>query len=342
VNGKIVGGMTPIELSLELDLAGQSLILVVSRYRIEVSGSPFARNDQSMLPNIKAGATWWQDDSDYNASQRLDWNEINAIGNDYPVCTNPQQILHLEQMQMKQNANSQHSATMGYAQYNDSGGKVKKEQVNRNKHDCFNRSPEKQIRSKSNHHEREIQTHNLSKQGANRGPRNTKTGSKKKVKSKLLQKKKVKHKMKERWSSISESDDDNPWLGCICGIEHPEPIVVFWIQCDACSAWYNVAEKCVGFNEEAAARLDKWDCFVCCMDKKGVTIADTSPCKDVIYEKDSRDKGSSNYSRENDATVVSVNENSSGDCGILSRYDATSPMSKPSSKTIFPVGTVVR
>lgn len=27
-------------------------------------------------------------------------------------------------------------------------------------------------------------------------------------------------------------DDENPWLGCICGKTHERPIPVFWIQCD--------------------------------------------------------------------------------------------------------------
>lgn len=58
-------------------------------------------------------------------------------------------------------------------------------------------------------------------------------------------------------------DDENPWLGCVCGKSHPNPIKVFWIQCESCDAWYNVAEKCVGFNEEAAGTIDKWCCWAC-------------------------------------------------------------------------------
>lgn len=58
-------------------------------------------------------------------------------------------------------------------------------------------------------------------------------------------------------------DDENPWLGCVCGNSHPKPIQVFWIQCESCDAWYNVAEECVGFNEEAAGTIDKWSCPAC-------------------------------------------------------------------------------
>ena len=32
-------------------------------------------------------------------------------------------------------------------------------------------------------------------------------------------------------------DDEDPWLGCICGETHVKPCVVFWIQCDSCDTW---------------------------------------------------------------------------------------------------------
>ena len=74
--------------------------------------------------------------------------------------------------------------------------------------------------------------------------------------------------------SVVNSDDDNqqwkdgngeddPWLGCVCGQTHPHPIKVFWIQCEGCDAWYNVAEECVGFDADAAEDLDEWRCWAC-------------------------------------------------------------------------------
>jgi hypothetical protein len=30
------------------------------------------------------------------------------------------------------------------------------------------------------------------------------------------------------------AEDDDAWLGCVCGEIHPEPVRVFWIQCDDC------------------------------------------------------------------------------------------------------------
>lgn len=60
-----------------------------------------------------------------------------------------------------------------------------------------------------------------------------------------------------------EESDENPWLGCVCGSTHPHPIRVFWIQCESCESWYNVAEECVGFDEKKAEILDEWFCWAC-------------------------------------------------------------------------------
>lgn len=59
------------------------------------------------------------------------------------------------------------------------------------------------------------------------------------------------------------SNDENPWLGCICGETHEKPESVFWIQCDSCDAWYNCAPKCIGFSEDEAQQKDDWQCPEC-------------------------------------------------------------------------------
>ena len=58
-------------------------------------------------------------------------------------------------------------------------------------------------------------------------------------------------------------EEEAPWNGCVCGETHPRPIVVFWIECDKCKAWYNVSPKCVGFDEEKAANMNVWNCWEC-------------------------------------------------------------------------------
>ena len=58
-------------------------------------------------------------------------------------------------------------------------------------------------------------------------------------------------------------DDSNPWLGCVCGQTHGSPIPVFWLQCDACDAWYNVASQCIGFDEAQVHSTNYWSCPDC-------------------------------------------------------------------------------
>ena len=58
-------------------------------------------------------------------------------------------------------------------------------------------------------------------------------------------------------------DDDNPWLGCICGETHAKPTPVFWIQCDSCDAWYNCAPACIGFDKTEALHQNEWVCPSC-------------------------------------------------------------------------------
>ena len=57
-------------------------------------------------------------------------------------------------------------------------------------------------------------------------------------------------------------NDDNPWVGCVCGKIHEAPSVVFWIQCEACDTWCNVAPACVGFDEDEAT-FKTWTCRAC-------------------------------------------------------------------------------
>ena len=63
--------------------------------------------------------------------------------------------------------------------------------------------------------------------------------------------------------SVVYDDDDEAWLGCVCGEVHEEPVRVFWIQCDDCRSWYNVAPVCVGFKELEASSVGTWICRAC-------------------------------------------------------------------------------
>jgi len=64
------------------------------------------------------------------------------------------------------------------------------------------------------------------------------------------------------WNAEGGEGDD-PELGCICGAIHEEPEPVFWLHCDTCESWYNNSVRCLGFDQEAAAKLEEWTCASC-------------------------------------------------------------------------------
>jgi hypothetical protein len=64
-------------------------------------------------------------------------------------------------------------------------------------------------------------------------------------------------------SQGDHDDDGNPALGCVCGKIHGRSFKVFWIQCDDCNSWFNVAHRCVGFTEGEAKHMRRWACRAC-------------------------------------------------------------------------------
>ena len=70
--------------------------------------------------------------------------------------------------------------------------------------------------------------------------------------------------------SISISTDDSieeedyPQMGCICGKSHANNrrVQTFWLLCEECKTWYEVAQKCVGFTQDEAADRT-WTCNIC-------------------------------------------------------------------------------
>jgi hypothetical protein len=65
-------------------------------------------------------------------------------------------------------------------------------------------------------------------------------------------------------SSKDWDEDDNAWLGCVCGKIHMKGSRgVFWIQCESCRSWFDVHETCVGFKEHDVQALPNWTCDAC-------------------------------------------------------------------------------
>jgi hypothetical protein len=67
----------------------------------------------------------------------------------------------------------------------------------------------------------------------------------------------------DRHHGDDDDDDGNPVLGCVCGKIHGGTFKVFWIQCDECDSWFNVARRCVGFTEAQAEQMERWTCRAC-------------------------------------------------------------------------------
>jgi len=119
--------------------------------------------------------------------------------------------------------------------------------------------------------------------------------------------------------NISLYEGEEPWLSCICGKTHPSPIKVFWIQCDGCSSWYNVSQKCCGFDQDQAKILEKWHCPACLKrmsgDKAALrdcsrsvnTIAPASKQRQNQVKKTEKNKGRKRLFSVNELVVVTYN-----------------------------------
>jgi hypothetical protein len=125
--------------------------------------------------------------------------------------------------------------------------------------------------------------------------------------------------------NISLYEGEEPWLSCICGKTHPSPIKVFWIQCDGCSSWYNVSQKCCGFDQDQAKNLEKWHCPACLKRMSGDnaalrdcsrsvnTMAPASKQRQNQVKKTEENKGRKRLFSVNELVVV--NYNLTGDVG---------------------------
>ena len=105
---------------------------------------------------------------------------------------------------------------------------------------------------------------------------------------------------KEDWE-----DDENPWLGCICGRKHRKSKSVFWIQCDCCDAWYNCAARCLGFSEKEAQSKVKWNCPEC-SNYRGTSP--TTKAMNILDNKPTTQIASEGVSTFNIGTIVEVTD----------------------------------
>jgi len=223
MNGKSIGGMTELGVSVELDACGRELELVVARYRDSIGASrQVAALEQS---------EWMAFDDAVKDKRRLDWFEMNTPGVGAMPSLNMLEDNEFSPFGFRgTNRESLGFGSLGSPQH-------VRPTVAQN---SFQNQP------RGSQHFSLASPNSLTSRQSGRVPQQSR-GSKSTRSS----------------DSGAYNDDDEAWLGCVCGEIHPEPIRVFWIQCDDCRSWYNVAPICVGFKELEASSVGSWVCRGC-------------------------------------------------------------------------------
>lgn len=220
VNGTSIGGMTELGLSVELDVCGRELELVVARYR-----DPEGAAQQLVALEQREWASF---DNAVVNKRRLSWFEMNS-----PDAKPSTRLRMLEENDFSPFA------------------------LRGNNRDSLGTFGSPQVGQASLQNQPRVQQQltpsrlSLASPGS-LASRRTEQGSQKSA------------GMRSRsGDSKVYDDDDEAWLGCVCGEIHDEPVRVFWIQCDDCRSWYNVAPICVGFKELEASSIGTWVCRAC-------------------------------------------------------------------------------
>jgi hypothetical protein len=277
--------MTLVDFSIELELSGFELVLVLARYKQEEPYFHSSQSQDQLYPhslvepnrtNAVKGNTNTSNHAD-NIS-RLHWIEISP-----DIHTNDASIFAPDPML--------HSKVDGVSDENLQKESDKKDvQKEPRHHDSMNDTNGLFDRMSSSLGEveqkyvilEEENTKTTSRiiESLNRygGPKNISTTAKETSASAELQGAKnisPHHLFTENASTTDDDDDhdqwdddENPWLGCICGRTHVKQTdststALFWIQCDDCQAWYECRKECIGFNETEALELISWTCPAC-------------------------------------------------------------------------------
>ena len=402
VNGKIVGGMTELDLEVELDISGSELILVVSRCKISFPAQ-LSEKEPVVGSRTKSDILGWQE---VGPGAVHDINEVLGVLETTTAETSrgggsaPNSSLRRDTMK-KNTGNYQQGivkkkSSLGNEQNEkDSGGgrclgankseqrkviqecipsdtkKIKRKAKFEEERQGFkerNASKDKSSssnRKKTDPQEKQKPKHKEARTVLKKSALEYKAGSlhgKQTMShyvSKLGQNKKTQKDTKI--SDFSDTDewenDDNPWLGCVCGKTHPTSIAVFWIQCDSCEAWYNVTQICVGFSEEEAKQIEKWGCWGCSpppfseeyFGHLSKTSLNMDKHSEVVYKESDKYKRSPiDCGSQND--TESSPSNTKGQQGpdrhpctpVHTKIDCTDFFdSSESSCTILPVGAIV-
>ena len=254
VNGKVVGGMTQVGVEMEIETSGPTLLLAISRYKhANDAARKFAEMERKMLRVMDSAA---------RDNRLLGWLEI---GNADSPPSPP-------------NRPREHRETSDLS--DDFGSRVLETPLKKN-------MPQASVLSYDKPRAEEERGISYEEPLEDTGENNSTSCSSAVSQSEsTLEKSYHLDPQKSSYSSGSEmderrhiriedeeispreedwDDDENAWLGCVCGkihkkSEHPN---LFWIQCESCSSWYDVSQKCVGFGMQEAKTIENWTCWAC-------------------------------------------------------------------------------
>ena len=229
VNGNDVGGMTEVGFELAMETSGVEVILGVSRYRFP-----------TLVDRLNAdleNETWVTLDRNLTDKRNLDWSELdlasNGTGIDTESLNRMEPAFRFKDMALTVDDSPPSGYTHPHIEDHDLSPVMVQ-------HDSINIEAlpenlpiskcEKDSLHEGTESDDEIDVDDASKDAS--------------------------------FESEDWENDDNPWIGCVCGKIHEAPAVVFWIQCESCDTWCNVAPACVGFDEDEA-KFKAWTCRTC-------------------------------------------------------------------------------
>jgi hypothetical protein len=244
MNGKSIGGMTELGAGIELDVCGRHLELVVSRYKNRVGAT------RQLVTKERHERESFYDA--INDRSRLDWYEVNPhSGNAFNV--DMQQASDMTPLDPLDSQGSLRDS-FDFRAIDDSqqdpsaeGNSVTPAAIEQ-----VGMSPNKT---------RGLEQFSLS-QISLTSP-NSLVSYQDEGGSEKAKTKEIDGDESHTENCTDDDNDDNCCLGCVCGEIHPEPIRVFWIQCDDCHSWYNVASLCAGFTESEVSSSGRWLCRAC-------------------------------------------------------------------------------
>ena len=237
INGKVVGGMTQVGVEIELETCGPRLILGLSRYRhADDVAKAFAATEHEMLAIMDSAA---------KDNRLIGWLEVgNAKPPPRPAAANEKSSDQDDGDVEKLGDDRAESSAQG-----DQPATADADIIDISNDEEDSTADFHVMEDEKLPHERRVvaspEDHFSSAAGLQHTAHSSNAES-------------------EDEDSKDWDDDENAWLGCVCGEIHSgSRNNIFWIQCEACESWYDVSSNCVGFTQVEAGSIDEWRCWAC-------------------------------------------------------------------------------